>query len=73
MVKKVTFLYLLIGGAAPRPPIGGGTEPLAAERACKYQTTKTSKMLFLLIARLNSLVCDIACLLTTKILMIEET
>lgn len=24
-----------MGGAAPLPPIGGGTEPLAADRACR--------------------------------------
>jgi len=37
MFNQETTPYLLVGGAAPLPPIGGGTEPLAAERACKHQ------------------------------------
>lgn len=35
-----------MGGAAPLPPIGGGTDPLPAARACKHQETKEASMRF---------------------------
>lgn len=41
-ILNLKTTYLLIGGAAPLPPIGGGTVPLAAERACKTSRNVTA-------------------------------